>query len=181
MRIVAGAWRGRPLAAPPGEATRPSADRLRQSLFDRLAHAPWAAGALRGSRVLDAFAGTGALGLEALSRGAAHATFLETARPALDALRRNVTALGAADRAAILPRDARSPPPGTPCDLLFLDPPYHAGLAAPALTALQRAGWLAPGALVILETAQDEPPPGWGDPVDRFTAGAGTVTIWRLA
>ena len=81
MRIVAGAWRGRSLAAPPGAATRPTADRVRQALFDMLMHAPWAGpDAVRGARVLDAFAGTGAMGLEALSRGAAHATFLENDR-----------------------------------------------------------------------------------------------------
>ena len=99
MRIVAGAWRGRALQAPPGDTTRPTADRVRQALFDMLLHAPWGGrDAVEGARVLDVFAGTGALGLEALSRGAAFATFIEQDRAALAALRANIATLGAAGR-----------------------------------------------------------------------------------
>src|SRR5919202_2995452 len=106
MRIIAGRHRGRRLAAPPGEATRPTADRVRQALFDMLWHAPWAGrAAVEEARVLDAFAGTGALGLEALSRGAAHTTFLETDRAALAALRANIAACGERERSAVLPAD----------------------------------------------------------------------------
>src|SRR5579872_4843228 len=99
MRIVAGTWRGRTLVAPPGSATRPTADRVRQALFDMILHAPWGGrDAIANVRVLDVFAGTGALGLEALSRGAAHATFIEQDRPALAALRTNVETLRAEPR-----------------------------------------------------------------------------------
>ncbi len=111
MRIIGGAWRGRPLVAPAGRATRPTADRVRQALFDRLLHAPWAGrAAIDGARVLDAFAGTGALGLEALSRGAAEAVFIERDRAALRALRRQHRRLrggGAMPRAGRRTRCAR--------------------------------------------------------------------------
>lgn len=153
MRIIAGRHRGRRLVAPVGSATRPTADRVRQALFDVLWHAPWAGRpALDGARVLDAFAGTGALGLEALSRGAAHATFLENDGATLRALRANIAACREAERCAVLPADAIRPPrPQAPCTLAFLDPPYGAGLAETALRALSAAGWLAPGALVCAE------------------------------
>lgn len=174
MRIVAGAWRGRRLVAPAGTATRPTSDRARQALFDRLAHAPWAAGALTGAQVLDAFAGSGALGLEALSRGAAHVTFLENDPGALAAIRANVAACRAADRCRILQADATRPPPGSACRLVFLDPPYGQGLVAPALAALRRAGWIAPGAMLVVETGRDEAAvPG----EVTFTAGAARITL----
>ncbi|RVT90614.1 16S rRNA (guanine(966)-N(2))-methyltransferase RsmD [Rhodovarius crocodyli] len=158
MRIVAGAHRGRNLTAPLGEQTRPTADRARQALFDMLMHAPWAeTHAVREARVLDAFAGSGALGLEALSRGAAHATFMETARPALAAIRANVVACREEARAAILPADATRPPkPPAACSLIFLDPPYRQALLPRALAGLGRAGWIAPGAVCCLEMARDE-------------------------
>ena len=126
MRIIAGRHRGRKLVAPAGAATRPTADRVRQALFDMLWHAPWAGrSAVDGALVLDAFAGTGALGLEALSRGAAHATFLETDRAALGALRANIAACREAERCAVLPADATRPPRAArACTLVFLDPPY---------------------------------------------------------
>src|SRR5271165_7315288 len=107
LRIVAGAWRGRVLQAPPGDTTRPTADRVRQALFDMLLHAPWGGhDAIEGAHVLDVFAGTGALGLEALSRGAAFATFIEQDRAALAALHANIATLRAADRTAVLAGDA---------------------------------------------------------------------------
>lgn len=179
MRIVAGAWRGRTLAAPPGDATRPTADRVRQALFDRLMHAPWAGRtAIEGARVLDAFAGTGALGLEALSRGAAHATFLETGRAALLALRANVAACGAETQSTIVPANVLRPPPGRACGLLFLDPPYGQDLVAPALLALQAAGWIAPGALIIAEIGRNDPLP-CPNPVDDRSQGAARILVWH--
>jgi 16S rRNA (guanine966-N2)-methyltransferase len=138
MRIIAGEWRGSRLEAPPGEGTRPTLDRVRQALFDRLMHAPWAGrGAIEGAAVLDAFAGTGALGLEALSRGAAGAVFIERDRTALAALRANVAACRAEARCRVIAGDALRPPPGSPCGVVFLDPPYGLGLAEPAVAALQ--------------------------------------------
>jgi 16S rRNA (guanine966-N2)-methyltransferase len=155
MRIIGGKHRGRPLAAPEGRAVRPTSDRAREALFDILAHGRFADGpACEGARVLDVFAGTGAFGLEALSRGAAQATFMEKDRTALAALRANIDALGEQKTAAVLPVDARRPPhAAAPCSLAFLDPPYGKDLAAPALTALAATGWLAPGALVVVEVA----------------------------
>ncbi len=156
LRIVAGTWRGRTLRAPPGADTRPTADRARQTLFDMLAHAPWAPS--RDVRVLDGFAGTGALGLEALSRGATHATFIENDRAALAALRANVAALGAPAtiHAADILRPPRAP---APAGLVLLDPPYGRNLAAAAIPALAAAGWFGPDTILVVETAADEPPP----------------------
>lgn len=148
-RIIAGAWRGRRLAAPAGLATRPTAGRVRQAVFDILAHAPWCA--LRGARVLDVFSGTGAYGLEALSRGAAAAVFFEDAAAALAMLRRNIAGCGAGEAARVVAGDALSPPPGAPHDLVFLDPPYGQDLAPRALAALRARGWVAPGAVIVAE------------------------------
>ena len=160
MRVVAGSHRGRRLAAPPGRATRPTPDRVREALFDVLAHNAYGPGAEalpRGVAVVDAFAGSGALGLEALSRGAAHATFLETDDAAVEVIRANAAALGEVDRVAILPRDAARPGPApAPCALAFLDPPYRSGLAAPALAALAAEGWLCPGAVCVVEFSTRE-------------------------
>ncbi len=179
MRIVAGLWRGRALLAPKGEATRPTADRVRQALFDMLLHAPWAGrDSVVGATVLDAFAGTGALGLEALSRGAAHAHFLERDRAALAVLRANIAALKAP--ATLHAMDATRPPPGPPCTLVFLDPPYGQGLVEKALAALAPAGWLAPGALVVAETAREEPLTLSAEILAERSHGAAKITILRL-
>ncbi|MFT8656643.1 MAG: 16S rRNA (guanine(966)-N(2))-methyltransferase RsmD [Acetobacter papayae] len=161
MRIIAGSRRGRMLHAPTGSTTRPTADRVRQALFDMLLHAPWGGlPLLEGAHVLDAFAGTGALGLEALSRGAEHVTFFETDRAALAALRANIHACGWESRTTVIPRDVaypRSPnPEREPARLVFLDPPYRLGLPTTALRALRDRGWLAPEAIVVAETARDE-------------------------
>lgn len=165
MRIIAGRHKGRKLAAPKGDAVRPTSDRARQALFDMLWHAPWAGrGAVEGARVLDAFAGTGALGLEALSRGASHATFLESGREALAALRLNIAACKAGDETRVIPGDALKPPRATqPCSLVFLDPPYGKGLAGEAIPALAASGWVAPGAVVCAELGPADAPPelGW--------------------
>ena len=159
MRIVGGSLRGRRLSAPPGTAVRPTGDRVREALFDILAHGRVAAGGnpFAAATVLDAFAGTGAFGLEALSRGAAEALFLERDGAALSALRRNVEALGETARARIIPGDATRPPRADrTCAVAFLDPPYGSGLAAPALAALAAAGWLAPTAIAVVEMAARE-------------------------
>ena len=177
MRIIAGAWRGRALAAPPGAATRPTADRVRQALFDRLLHAAWAGReAVEDAAVLDAFAGTGALGLEALSRGAASAVFIENDPAALLALRRNVATSDGKGR--VLAADALRPPPGQPCGLIFLDPPYRAGLIGPAVAALARAGWIAPAALLIAELGHEESAPT-ADPLADWTHGKARMIAWR--
>ncbi len=159
MRIVGGRHRGRRLLAPPGEVVRPTSDRAREALFNILSHGRLATEGIpfAGAAVLDAFAGTGALGLEALSRGAAEAVFIERDPEAVAVLRRNVASLGEGARAEILPGDATRPPrAGTRCAVAFVDPPYRSGLATPALEALDRAGWLAPGALAIVELAARE-------------------------
>ena len=181
MRIVAGAWRGRTLSAPPGTTTRPTADRVRQALFDRLLHAPWGGrDTVQGARVLDVYAGTGAFGLEALSRGAANATFVEHDRAALVALRANITACRAQDRCTVLPIAALAIPPGEPADLVFLDPPYHHDLVMRASAHLRRQGRLAPNALLIAETARDEPLPLSALLAERVH-GAARISIWRAS
>jgi len=158
MRIIAGRHRGRRLEAPPGAATRPTADRVRQALFDMLWHAPWAGrAAVEEAQVLDAFAGTGALGLEALSRGAAMAHFIERDRAALAVLRANIAACREEARTRVLPGDATRPPRASAaCRLVFLDPPYGQELVPRAVAALTAAGWIAPGALICAEVGQEE-------------------------
>jgi 16S rRNA (guanine966-N2)-methyltransferase len=146
---------------------RPTSDRAREALFNILSHGRLAADGLpfADAAVLDAFAGTGALGLEALSRGAAEAIFIERDRDALAALRANIEALGETARARIIPGDATRPPRGAAvCAVAFLDPPYASGLAGPALAALAQAGWLTADALAVIEAARREavaPPPGF--------------------
>jgi 16S rRNA (guanine966-N2)-methyltransferase len=178
MRIVAGAWRGRGLIAPAGQATRPTADRVRQALFDMLLHAPWGGrDVLEGARVLDGFAGTGAFGLEALSRGAAHATFMEQDRGALAALRGNVAACRAEDRSAVLAVDVLGAPAGAPCGLVFLDPPYGRDLVPRAVDRLRAMGWIAPDALVVVETGRNEVVPEVGTILAERTHGAARVSV----
>lgn len=181
MRIVAGLWRGRRLAAPPGTATRPTADRVRQATFDMLLHAPWGGRAMvDGARVLDAFAGSGALGLEALSRGAGYATFIEPDPAALRAIRANIAACGATDRCRVIAGDALKPPRAdAPCGLAFLDPPYGQGLLAPALAALRGAGWIDAATLLVIEVARGEAVEGLA-PVAERAHGAARVVFARL-
>jgi 16S rRNA (guanine966-N2)-methyltransferase len=168
MRIVAGKHRGRPLAAPEGDAVRPTGGRARAALFNIIEHGGFAAGGsrLQGRRVLDAFAGTGAFGLEALSRGAAHATFFEASSAVRKVLAQNIKALDEAAQTRVIPGDVTSPPRATAAvALAFLDPPYGENLGAPAVTALAAAGWFEPDALIVLEIGAKETPP----PVDGFT------------
>jgi 16S rRNA (guanine966-N2)-methyltransferase len=153
MRIVAGNFRGARIEAPKGLATRPTSDRVRQALFNLLTHgAPLLD--LEGLRVLDLFAGSGALGLEALSRGARYALFIEESAEARASIRRNVEALGLTGATKIWRRDVtRLGEAGTlqPFDLIFCDPPYGKGLGERALAAASEGGWVAPGAVAVIE------------------------------
>jgi 16S rRNA (guanine966-N2)-methyltransferase len=182
MRIVGGELGGRTLSPPRSSAIRPSADRLRQTLFDILAHAHGEA--LRGTRVLDLFAGTGALGIEALSRGAAYVLFVEEAAEARALIRQNVEALKLTGRTRIFRRDAtRLGDAGTlaPFALVFADPPYRRGLGEAALAAAGGGGWLVPGALAVLEEdAKIAPPavPGFA-PLDRRRVGDSQLLFLR--
>jgi len=161
MRIVGGKHRGRRIEAPPGQDVRPTSDRVREALFNILIHGHLSADGtspLPGARVLDAFAGSGALGLEALSRGAARALFIESDSKACAAIRANAKALGETDNATVIPGDAIKPPPcpGAPCGIVFLDPPYGRDLTAPALAALAARRWIADGAICVAELAIDD-------------------------
>ncbi|WP_374469269.1 16S rRNA (guanine(966)-N(2))-methyltransferase RsmD [Phenylobacterium sp.] len=161
MRIVSGDFRGKALVTPPGQGTRPTSDRARQAIFNILEHAPWSAG-VRDTRVIDLFAGSGALGFEALSRGAAFCLFVETDEDARGAIRENVDAMGLFGRTRVHRRDAtnlgqRPGADGPAFDLAFLDPPYAKGLGETALARLAEGGWLAPGATVVFERGVSEP------------------------
>ena len=167
MRIVGGTLKGRTLKGPSSNATRPTSDRLRESLFNVLAHAY--GDPCDGARVLDLFSGTGALGIEALSRGARFCLFVEEAAEARALIRDNVEALGLTGVTRIFRRDATrlgalaQMGSGAPFDLLFLDPPYKKGLAEKALTSARGGLWLAPDALMVVEehTGAFVPPDGF--------------------
>lgn len=154
MRIIAGAWRGRRIETPAGASTRPTADRVRETLFSMLTSR---LGSFDDLRVADLFAGSGALGLEALSRGAAHATFVDRDAKAVAAIRANADKLGAADQVRVLAGSALSLPASEPFDLILADPPYAPGSGSQAAGAVMAAGWLAPGGLLAVETARNEP------------------------
>ncbi len=184
MRIVAGQNRGQRLSAPPGDGTRPTSDRIRESLFNILESRFRGDGTpgFAGLRVLDAFAGTGALGLEALSRGAERAFFMERDKAAQQACRANIRALGVADRAELIPGDCLKPPPApAPCQLVFLDPPYGQDLAPPTLRALTAQGWLTEDALIVLETSAHEPCPALNgfSPLHNRRYGKTAIHIWQ--
>lgn len=183
MRIVAGTFRGRQLVAPKGQSTRPTADRTRQALYNVLQHAPWAM-EFAGRRVIDLFAGSGALGLEAISRGADFCLLLDRSEAARAAIRANVGVLNLNDRTRTDRRDAttlsaRTNADGPPFDLAFLDPPYGQGLGEAALARLTAGAWLAPGALVILERglADPAPTPAGFRLLDERTWGAARVSF----
>jgi 16S rRNA (guanine966-N2)-methyltransferase len=178
VRIIAGAWRGRAIEAPAGTATRPTSDRAREGLFSMLTSR---IGSFEDLQVADLFAGTGAAGLEALSRGAAHCTFVETDRAALDALRRNVAKLGAVDCAEVRALDATRFT-GGPFHLVLLDPPYGSGLGGKAIVNLIETGALAPGCLIALETGRSEEVeiPGV-EPVADRTYGKARIALLRRA
>lgn len=181
MRIIAGKHRSRKLVAPAGRTVRPSSDRLRQALFNILEHGKHEI-MLEGAAVVDAFAGTGALGLEALSRGADHAIFIENNPAVLEHLRQNIAICGEVERADITRVDASNLPPArAACDLAFLDPPYRSDLGTPALIALADQGWLKSQAICTLEIAKAEKfvPPAGFDVIDERTYGAARIVILR--
>ncbi len=154
MRIIAGEWRGRKLAAPKGEATRPTADRARETLFAMLTSR---LGDFEGLQVADLFAGSGALGLEALSRGAEHCLFVEQDRAALDVIRANIAALAASGRTRVEAGSVMGlRAAGKPLDLILADPPYQSGAGEVALDRLLRLGWIGPETWIALETAFNE-------------------------
>jgi 16S rRNA (guanine966-N2)-methyltransferase len=186
MRIIGGRHRGLALAGlgagDPGARLRPTSDRVRESLFNLLAHGDYGdPPPPEGRRVLDLFAGTGALGLEALSRGARHASFVDQGSAALALLRRNLAKIGAEEQARVIARDAArlGRNPGEPFDLVFLDPPYGRGLGEKAVASALAGGWVAPGALVVWEEAVNpEPPPGLTRLDDR-RYGETMIAIFR--
>lgn len=156
MRIIAGEWRGRTIEAPPGQNTRPTADRVRETLFSMFASR---IGSFEDLRVADLFAGSGALGFEALSRGAASATFVEAERSAAEAIRRNAAKLGASERVTVIASSALALPRSEPFDLIFADPPYAPGAGGGVVQSIGDADWLAPGGWLSIETSR-------GDEVD---------------
>lgn len=187
-RIAGGRHRGRPLLVPEGREVRPTSSRAREALFNILLHAGWGDGGtspLPGARVLDAFAGAGALGLEALSRGATHASFMDKAPDAVRAVADNTRTLKETDNVKVMRADATQPPtapPAAACALAFLDPPYHSALGPKALAALARAGWLAPGAICSLEVAynEDAAAPEGFTPIDERRYGKAKLLFFRF-
>jgi 16S rRNA (guanine966-N2)-methyltransferase len=178
MRIIAGEWRGRKLVAPAGTETRPTADRTRETLFSMLASR---LGAFDGLRVADLYAGSGALGLEALSRGAGHATFVENERAAIKAIETNVATLDAGTRIAMRAMSAARLPSSEPFDLIFADPPYAAGSGSAVVGAVAKVGWLAPGGWMATETQKGDSvtaPDGWTIEAER-DVGRARLTLLR--
>jgi 16S rRNA (guanine966-N2)-methyltransferase len=190
MRIVGGKHRGRRIEAPPGDAVRPTSDRAREAIFNILAHGGFGAGGaspVAGAVVLDVFCGTGAMGLEALSRGATRAIFIDNEPQSLVAARANIAALKEQAAARVMAADATRPP-ARPKDLpaatlAFFDPPYAEALAAAALAAFAEQGWLASGALCVVEEGARAtalaPPPGF-ESLDSRRYGAARVTLLRF-
>lgn len=184
MRIVGGRLRGRTLTGPKSQGIRPTSDRTRESIFNILAHAY--GDPVSGARVLDLFAGTGALGLEALSRGAASALFVEDSAEGRGLIRTNIETMGLQGRAKIFRRDATSlGDAGTiqPFDLVFADPPYGKGLAEKAIASAMAGGWLKPSALVVVEEAASSPfaPPAGVELLERRDYGDTVIAFCRHA
>ncbi len=185
MRIVGGTLRGRPLATPVDDDIRPTSDRVREAMFNILAHGA-AAVDLEGAAILDLFAGTGALGIEALSRGAAHCLFVDDGATARGLIRDNVEAFGLTGVTKIFRRDATSLGDAGkygPFDVVFLDPPYGKGLGERALASAMTGGWLAPGATIVLEERREADitlPPGL-TVLDRRTWGDTQALFARVA
>lgn len=185
MRIVAGSLKGRAIVAPEGQSTRPTSDRARQAIFNVLEHAPWSEG-LADARVIDLYAGSGALGFEALSRGASFCLFVETDDGARGAIRENMDAYGLFGRCRVHRRSAadlgaRPGSAGEAFTLAFLDPPYRQGLGEQTLAKLLEGGWLAPGAIAVFERGSDEPEidtPGY-ERLDARDYGAARVLFLR--
>ena len=184
MRIVGGKFRGRGLVAPAGEDIRPTSDRVRESVFNILAHGPGEFD-LAGRRVIDLFAGTGALGLEALSRGAAYCLFVEESPEARAIIRQNIEAFGLMGMTRIFRRNATDLGPSgnmATFSLAFLDPPYGKGLGEAGLTSLSAGGWLDPGAVVVIEERADVAIslPGGFEAADCRTWGETSVHFLRF-
>ena len=185
MRIVSGQHKGKAIVAPPGEATRPTSDRARQAVFNILEHAAWAPD-LHGARVIDVFAGSGALGLEALSRGAAFCLFVETDDAARGAIHENIDAMHLFGVTRVHRRDATDLGPrpasaGAPFDIAFLDPPYAKGLGEKAVAEMRAGGWLAPGAILMFERGRGEVDPvleGF-EQIDARDYGAARVLFFK--
>jgi 16S rRNA (guanine966-N2)-methyltransferase len=178
VRIIAGTWRGRPLIAPKGDATRPTADRTREALFSMLASR---IGSFEELAVADLFAGSGALGLEAMSRGAASCLFVEQDKAALDALKANLAKLNARADVRATSVLALGPAP-QPLDLILMDPPYGTGAGAVALDKLNRLGWIGPATWVSIETAKDEEIDVAGFEIDVSRVhGKARITLLRAA
>ncbi|MHC3127687.1 DNA methyltransferase [Brevundimonas sp. GN22] len=188
MRIVAGSLKGRAIVAPEGQGTRPTSDRARQAIFNVLEHAGWAEDVLDGARVIDLYAGSGALGYEAISRGGAFCLFVETDDGARGAIRENMDAYGLFGRTRVHRRSATDlgPRPGSAGEaftLAFLDPPYGKGLGEQTLEKLLEGNWLAPNALVVYERGSDEPEietPGY-ERMDARDYGAARVLFLKVA
>ncbi|SPF75080.1 Ribosomal RNA small subunit methyltransferase D [Aliiroseovarius pelagivivens] len=180
MRIIAGRFRGLALASvgkgDAGAHLRPTTDRVRESLFSMLTGGRFG-DPIEDARVLDLFAGTGALGLEALSRGASHVTLVDDGRKALSLIRENIQKCRCADEATILKRDATRLPEGTPHDLIFLDPPYGKGLGEKALAAAIKSGWVADDALIVWEDNVPVIPPAGVTQLDSRRYGDTVITI----
>jgi len=160
IRIVGGTHRSRKLQMPESEAVRPTSDKLRQAIFNILEHRL----NLHGKRVLDGCCGTGAMGLEAISRGAAHAVLMDNDKVSLQLARQNAESLKEVTKCQLVQCSITTPPAGSPCDVIFLDPPYNKGLAEAGLAALTSANWAGPETLAFVEVARDEAfavPQGW--------------------
>ena len=184
MRIIAGRLRGKKLAeVGAGDAAahlRPTTDRVRESLFNLIANGRYG-DPITGRRVLDLFAGTGALGLEAFSRGAAHVTFVDDGTAARALLRENVALCSAQGATKVFRRDATDlgAVTGAPFDLIFLDPPYGQGLGERALASAMSGGWIAPGALIVWEESAPPLPPAGFAPLDQRRYGGTVITLLR--
>jgi len=178
MRVIAGQWRGRPLVAPKGDATRPTADRTREALFSMLTSR---LGSFEGLAVADLFAGSGALGIEALSRGAGSCLFVEQDGAALDALKANLAKLGT--RGDVRAGSVMALGPArAPLDLIMMDPPYGTGAGLVALDKLARLGWTSPATWVSIETARAEEVEVAGFAVDTTRVhGKARLTLLRAA
>ncbi len=184
MRVASGNHRGAKLAVPEGQDVRPTSDRARQAIFNILVHGH---DAVEGAKALDVFAGSGALGLEALSRGAQSLAAFEKDRNAAECIKRNTAACHESERSIIILGDAVNPPEVhryqrfTPADLIFIDPPYGQELIAPALTALDDRGWIADNALIVAEMADRDSfalPVGF-TPVDERRYGKARIVFLR--
>ena len=177
MRIIAGEWRGRRIEAPPGQGTRPTGDRLRETLFSMLASR---VGSFEGLRVADLFAGSGALGLEALSRGAGSATFVESDGRAAAAITRNSEAFGASDRVRVVIGSALALPRSEPFDLILADPPYAPGSGTSVVQSVVNAGWLSSGGWLSVETIRGEAvDPGGLEVESARDVGRARITLFR--